>query len=52
MTIFTSKILYLFQTEDESDTKRFCKVMSPGSTALPTWDNSQLMGGASVKVRF
>lgn len=42
----------ILQTEDESDSKRFCKVMSPGSTALPTWDNSQLMNGATIKVNL
>lgn len=37
--------------DDDSDSKRFCKVMSPGSTALPTWDNSQsqmMNGGGGV----
>lgn len=38
----------LFQSENggvpEMDSKQFNnKVMSPGSTTLPTWDNSQAM---------
>lgn len=33
-------------TDDDPDAKRFCKGMSPGSTALPSWDNaSQMMNG-------
>lgn len=32
------------QIEDDSETKRLTNhVMSPGSTQLPTWDNSQAM---------
>lgn len=34
----------LLQTEDDSESKRLSKqVMSPGSTSLPNWDNSQAM---------
>lgn len=47
---------------DDSDAKRFSKVMSPGSTTLPTWDNAHqqmmmnggggggIIGGPSIKV--
>ncbi|XP_055376772.1 putative uncharacterized protein DDB_G0286901 isoform X2 [Condylostylus longicornis] len=31
------------ETPDVDDLKNLAKVMSPGSTALPTWDNSQAM---------
>ncbi|XP_037042987.1 zinc finger MIZ domain-containing protein 1 isoform X2 [Bradysia coprophila] len=33
------------KTEDDLDSKRLYKVMSPGSTALPTWENTQLVNG-------
>lgn len=29
--------------EEDLDSKRLSKVMSPGSTQLPNWDNSQAM---------
>lgn len=28
-------------SENENDSKKISKVMSPGSTILPTWDNNQ-----------
>lgn len=31
------------QEPNDSDSKQFSKVMSPGSTSLPSWDNMQAM---------
>lgn len=31
------------QEPNDNDSKQFSKVMSPGSTSLPAWDNMQAM---------
>jgi len=37
------KMVTGIKMEEDIDTKRLNKVNSPGSTTLPTWDNSQAM---------